>query len=48
MTVVNPNNRCPTVVVPIEEVERFGREFVSLFAPARQQGRHFLVVKKEL
>jgi hypothetical protein len=26
ITVVNPINRCPTVVVPVEEVERFGRE----------------------
>lgn len=48
VTVVNPINRCPTVVVSTEEVERFEREFVSLFALAKQQGRHFLVVKKEL
>jgi hypothetical protein len=40
--------RCPTVVVPVEEVERFGREYISLFALAKQQGRHFLVIKKEL
>lgn len=48
ITVINPINRCPTVVVPVREVERFEREFVSLFALARQQGRHFMVVKKEL
>ncbi len=48
ITVVNPINRCPTVVVPVHEVERFAREYVSLFAIARQRGRHFLVVKKEL
>ncbi|WP_316228447.1 TniQ family protein [Bradyrhizobium sp. SZCCHNR1039] len=48
MTVVNPINRCPTVVVPAEEVERFDRKFVSLFALARQRRRHFIVVKKEL
>ncbi|MDI4238924.1 hypothetical protein AAFX91_17450 [Bradyrhizobium sp. 31Argb] len=48
ITVVNPVNRCPTVVVPVREVERFDREFVSLFAIARQRGRHFMVVKKEL
>ena len=48
ITVVNPVNRCPTVVVPVEEVERFGRQYISLFALARQQGRHFRAVKKEL
>ncbi len=48
VTVINPVNRCPTVVVPAAEVERFEREFVSLFALAKLQGRHFMVVKKEL
>jgi hypothetical protein len=48
VTVINPVNRCPTVVVPADEVERFAREYISLFALAKQQGRHFLVVKKEL
>jgi TniQ len=48
LTVINPVNRCPTVVVPIEEVERFAREYISLFALAKQQGRHFLAVKQEL
>jgi hypothetical protein len=48
ITVVNPINRCPTVVVPAQEVERFDREFVSLFAIARQRRRHFMAVKKEL
>ena len=38
----------PTVVVPTQEVERFEREFVSLFAIARQRRRHFLLVKQEL
>jgi hypothetical protein len=36
------------VIVPAEEVERFEREYVSLFVLARQQGRHFPAVKKEL
>jgi hypothetical protein len=27
VTVVNPVNRCPTVVVPAAEVERFEREY---------------------
>ncbi len=47
ITVVNPVNRCPTVVVPAEEVERFTRKYISLFVLAKQQGRHFLAVKKE-
>lgn len=48
VTVINPVNRCPTVVVLEAEVERFSQEYVSLFALAKQQGRHFLAVKKEL
>lgn len=40
ITVVNPVNRCPTVVVPVTKVERFDRQYVSLFALARQQRRH--------
>jgi hypothetical protein len=48
ITVVNPIDRCPTVVVPAEEVERFEREYVSLFALAKQQGRHHMAVKNEL
>lgn len=48
VTVINPVNRCPIIVVPVAEVERFGREFVSLFALARQQRRHHMAVKKEL
>ena len=48
ITVVNPVNRCPTVVVPVEEVERFARRYISLFVLAKQQGRHFRAVKKEL
>jgi hypothetical protein len=48
ITVVNPVNRCPTVVVPAEEVERFARTYISLFALAKQQRRHFRAVKKDL
>jgi hypothetical protein len=32
--------------VPVVEVERFAADYVSLFALAKQQGRHFLAVKK--
>jgi len=34
--------------VPVEEVERFGKQYISLFAVAKQRGRHFLKVKREL
>jgi hypothetical protein len=27
--VINPINRCPTVIVTLDKVERFEREFVS-------------------
>lgn len=48
ITVVNPVNRCPTVVVPVAEVERFDQEYVSLFALARRQRRHHMAVKKQI
>jgi hypothetical protein len=48
VTVAHPVNRCPTVVVTTEEVERFEAEFVSLFVLAKQKGRHFRAVKKEI
>jgi hypothetical protein len=48
VTVINPINRCPMVVVPAEEVERFERDFVSLFTLARHRRRHHMAVKKEL
>jgi hypothetical protein len=48
VTAINPVNRCPTVIVPSAEIKRFEREFVSLFALAQQQGKHFRAVKKEL
>jgi hypothetical protein len=38
----------PVTIVPTEEIERFEAEFVTLFAMAKQQGRYFRVVKKEL
>jgi hypothetical protein len=41
ITVVNAVNRCPIVVVPVQEVERFAREYISLFALAKQLGRLF-------
>ena len=48
ITVINPVNRCPTVVVPAGEADGFAAEYISLFALARQQGRHFRKLKQEL
>lgn len=44
---------CTTRVIPamtlaLSTGERFDREYISLFAIARQRGRHFRAVKKEL
>ena len=46
--VVNPINRCPQVVIMPAEVERFRREYVSLFVLAKERGEHFLAAKKAL
>jgi hypothetical protein len=46
--VINPINRYPTVIVTVAEGERFEAEYVSLFVLAKQQGRHFRAVKKEV
>jgi hypothetical protein len=48
VSTINPINRCPQVVVMPAEVERFRREYVSLFALAKQQGRHFRKLKQEM
>lgn len=48
VTVINPINRCPIVVVMPDQVDRFDAEFVSLFAIARKRGLHHMVVKKAL
>jgi len=48
VTVTNPINRCPIVVVPAEQVEQFERTYVSLFMLAKQWGKHFRLVKKHL
>ena len=45
---INPINRCPQVVVMPAEVKRFQREYVSLFALAKERGRHFRKLKQEL
>lgn len=47
-TVINPINRCPQVVIMPEELARFQREYVSLFALAKERGLHFRRVQREL
>jgi hypothetical protein len=47
-TVTNPINRCPQVVVSPEEVARFQKMYVSLFALAKERRRHIKTVKNEL
>jgi hypothetical protein len=46
--VINPINKCLQTVVMPNEVERFRWEYVSLFALAKEQGRHFRKLKQEL
>jgi TniQ len=48
VSTINPINRCPQRVVMPEEVERFQRQYVSLFALAKERGRHFRKLKQEL
>jgi hypothetical protein len=41
-----PGSRRPATVVPVEDVDLFATDYVSLFALAKQPGRHlFLGVK---
>jgi isopropylmalate/homocitrate/citramalate synthase len=44
----NPVNRCPQDVVMPSELERFQKEYVSLYTLAKEQGLHFRAVKKKL
>ena len=48
VVVPNPVNRCPQVIVPLAEIERFERDFVSLFVLAERRGEHFRQVLKAL
>jgi TniQ len=47
-TTVNPINRCPQVAIQPEEIERFQKEYVSLFVLAAEKRRHFRRLKQEL
>ncbi|PWB82886.1 MAG: hypothetical protein C3F11_09465, partial [Methylocystaceae bacterium] len=46
--VKNPRNRCPTKAIPNSEVERFQKQFISLFEIARAYGVHHLNMRKTL
>ena len=46
--VINPINRCPQVVIMPEEVAKFQRKYVSLWALAKERGKHFRQVLKEI
>ena len=48
LTVTNPVNRCPQIVIRPEELARFQKEYVSLFVLAKERGRHFKAVKNAL
>lgn len=45
---INPINRCPTKIIEFAEIERFQKEYVSLYQLARSQGQHMPVLKKDL
>jgi hypothetical protein len=48
ISTINRVNRCPQTVVMRAEIERFRSEYVSLFALAKEQGRHFRKLKQEM
>jgi hypothetical protein len=48
VSTINPINKCPQTVVMPAEVERFRHEYVSLFALAKELGRHFRKLKQEM
>ena len=48
ISVRNPVNRCPQLIVKPEELVRFRKKYVSLFALARERGVNFRAVKKAL
>lgn len=47
-TATNPVNRCQTRFISMDEIERFKRNFVSLFQLARSQGRGLPAIKQDL
>jgi hypothetical protein len=47
-TARDPVNHCPTVLTCPESAEKFQREYVSLFVLAKERGKHFRAVLREL
>src|SRR5690606_27475241 len=47
-TAVNPINRCPQTIVMPEDLARFQQTYVSLMNLAREHGKHFIRIKREL
>ena len=47
-TAPNPVNRCPEQIISHEEMDRFCREYVSLFLLAEERGKRFRRLLKEL
>jgi hypothetical protein len=48
ITVINPVNRCPQMVVPFDALDAFEREYVGLTHLARERGVHHVVLRKRL
>jgi len=46
--VANPVNRCPTKIVPFNEIERFKATYVSLYDLSQQHGLHMTVMNRTL
>jgi hypothetical protein len=44
----DPINHCPAVLIRADDAKRFQQKFVSLFALAKERGKHFKAVKNEL
>jgi hypothetical protein len=44
----DPINHCPAVLIRADDAKKFRRKYVSLFALAKERGKHFKAVKNEL
>jgi hypothetical protein len=44
----DPINHCPAVLIRADDAKKFQHKYVSLFALAKERGRHFKAVKNEL
>ncbi len=48
VTAINSLNRCPMRIIEFVEIERFQKQYVSLFHLARSQGLHMPALKRDL